>query len=364
MLQVEVPVSLSLSSDFVFSARLALTLLFCSLRYPIKPHFPSIFVLVVPPSGTRHRPDRPSLRSSGASQPSLEQSSASLLSESSISSAWSHKTKRLIPCCIDRQKQRGPVASFFVKLLCCPYEPPAKLLQFMHNALESWAYGIPFLIFTFLLLFGQPIQYLWFPKSADLVFNYLFTFTLAFFVIDIAMRCYVSPAYFVFEFFGLDYRYDAEGRRRPRPRAGGLKGGWGDSTIKIGSFMFWCDVVSTLTLLYDISWINNSLLERTESTIFVDVLGVAVSVTATATTCSYVFLFQFFKTATWICVLFLTLHSFALYFTLALCYVTIDGERISKRFRTHREGHWFAGSCGSYRPYSALHPSHNDCQDI
>lgn len=147
----------------------------------------------------------------------------------------------------------------------------------MCKTLESWVYGVPFLFFTLLLLFGESVQYLWCPKSSDLAFNYLYTIGFAFFGIDVVMRCYVSPAYFVFEFFGLDYRFDAQGTRRPRPPPGGLKGGWGESVIKIGSFMFWCDVISTLTLLYDISWINTGLLERAEVTIPVDVLGVAVS---------------------------------------------------------------------------------------
>mmetsp|Transcript_20576 Transcript_20576/g.44963 ORF Transcript_20576/g.44963 Transcript_20576/m.44963 type:complete len:1245 (+) Transcript_20576:360-4094(+) len=232
--------------------------------------------VAMPPSVTRRRPGRTSLRSSGASQPSLEPSSASVISDSSWSSAWSHKARRLIPCCIDRHKQRGPVASFFVKLLCCPYEPTPKILKYMRNTLESWFYGVPFLFFTLLLLFGESIQYLWCPKSADLAFNYLYTIGFAFFIIDVVMRCYVSPAYFVFEFCGLDYRFDAQGTRRPRPPPGGLKGGWGESFIKIGSFMFWCDIISTVTLLYDITWINTGLLERTGVTIPVDVLGVAI----------------------------------------------------------------------------------------
>ena len=169
------------------------------------------------------------------------------------------------------------MATFLVKLLCCPYEPPAKLLEYMRIVISSWGYGIPFLLFTVLLLFGEPVQYLWFPKQADVVFNYLYTFAFAFFVIDIAMRCYVSPPYFVFEIFGRDYRYDAQGRRKPRPPAGGIKSGWGENCIKVGSFMFWCDVLSTLTLLYDISWVNPLLEERVELTVPVNAVGVAVS---------------------------------------------------------------------------------------
>ena len=226
---------------------------------------------------TRRRPARPSIRSSGGSQASLTPSSASNLSDTSSWSSWSHRARLLFPCCIDRHKKRGPVATFLIKLLCCPYEPPAKLLEYMRIVISSWGYGIPFLLFTVLLLFGEPVQYLWFPKQADVVFNYLYTFAFAFFVIDIAMRCYVSPPYFVFEIFGRDYRYDAQGRRKPRPPAGGIKSGWGENCIKIGSFMFWCDVLSTLTLIYDISWVNPLLEERVELTVPVNAVGVAVS---------------------------------------------------------------------------------------
>ena len=235
------------------------------------------FLYIVPPSVTRHRPGRPSIRSSGGSQASLTPSSASNLSDTSSWSSWSHRARQLFPCCIDRHKERGPVATFLIKLLCCPYEPPSKLLEYMRIVISSWGYGIPFLFFTVLLLFGEPVQYLWFPKQADVAFNYLYTFAFAFFVIDIAMRCYVSPQYFVFEVFGLDYRHDAQGRRKPRPPTGGIRSGWGGTFIKIGSFMFWCDVLSTLTLLYDISWINVGLEERTELTVPVNAAGVAVS---------------------------------------------------------------------------------------
>lgn len=41
--------------------------------------------------------------------------------------------------------------------------------------------------------------------------------------------------------------------------------------------MFWCDVLSTLTLLYDISWVNILLEERVELTVPVNAVGVAVS---------------------------------------------------------------------------------------
>lgn len=247
-----------------------------SHQFPPSPFLISL-LLEVPPSVTRLRPGRPSLRSSGESQPSLAPSSASNLSDTSSWSSWSHRAKRLIPCCLDRHKERGPVATFIVRLLCCPYEPPPKTVQYMRSISQSWAYGIPFLFFTLLLLFGESVQNLWCPKSSDVAFDYLFTIGFAFFVIDVAMRCYVSPAYFVFEFFGMDCRYDAQGRRKPRPPPGGLRDGWGNSFIKVGSFMFWCDVVSTLTLLYDISWINGALQERMEVAIPVNSFGVVVS---------------------------------------------------------------------------------------
>ena len=91
-------------------------------------------------------------------------------------------------------------------------------------------------IFTILLLFGVPIQNLCIPKAGDQVFDVLYTLAFAFFVVDIAIRLQAEPSYFTARCLG--------------------KGCGDESYFAFGSFMMWCDLISTATLLYDISFIN------------------------------------------------------------------------------------------------------------
>ena len=54
------------------------------------------------------------------------------------------------------------------------------------------------------------------------------------------VRCYTEPQYFEFNLCG--------------KTAGDAPAAWG--AFRLGSFMFWCDLISSATLLYDISFIN------------------------------------------------------------------------------------------------------------
>ncbi len=93
---------------------------------------------------------------------------------------------------------------------------------------------------TILLLFGSEIQELWFPKQADIIFNVLYVVALCVFVGDIMVRCYTEPQYFEFNLCA--------------KTVGDAPAAWG--AFRLGSFMFWCDLISSATLLYDISFIN------------------------------------------------------------------------------------------------------------
>jgi hypothetical protein len=93
------------------------------------------------------------------------------------------------------------------------------------------------IFFTTLLLFGIQLQQLWIPKKADIVCDFLYIIALAFFVFDIILRSYAEPQYFEVNCFGKS--------------AQGVLG-----NFQLGSFMFWCDILSSATLLYNISLIN------------------------------------------------------------------------------------------------------------
>lgn len=126
----------------------------------------------------------------------------------------------------------------------CPkahwFRPSPAVIDFGAQLMASKIYKIFTAFYTIVLLFGAQFQELWIPKEGDIVCDILYCCTLAFFVSDIIMRLYIESNYFVFQRCG-------------------RKGAWGQ--CHLGSFLFWCDLLSTSTLLYDISFINQELRE-------------------------------------------------------------------------------------------------------
>ena len=120
---------------------------------------------------------------------------------------------------------------------------PADLRKnFCRRVINSRMWRSACILFTIALVFGAQVRDLFCPKAADDIFDYLFLAIIGFFTFDILMRVDVEPNYFVFRAFGRG-QMTAE-----------------DSTscmdVQLGSFIFWCEVGSTLALLYEISLIN------------------------------------------------------------------------------------------------------------
>ena len=117
-----------------------------------------------------------------------------------------------------------------------------------------------FLLFsTFLLLFGSSIQFIVVPKEGDFVFDILYTISLAVFVIDMILNVLLDPEYFACQFCV----------RREGEKC---------FSLSIGSFLFWCDVVSTLALLFNISYINRLEYEMMQIHIQLNEYGVPVRI--------------------------------------------------------------------------------------
>lgn len=112
-----------------------------------------------------------------------------------------------------------------------------------------------------LQLFGSSIQFIFFPKEADVIFDILYTIAFSVFVIDTIMNVIVKPAY-----FSVNICSD------PPPQDG-----QGSKPFGIGSFMFWCDIVSSAAILYDISYINEKSFESPTIDIQLDAYGIPVS---------------------------------------------------------------------------------------
>eukprot|EP00980_Cylindrotheca_fusiformis_P031524 scaffold26496_cov113-Cylindrotheca_fusiformis.AAC.7 len=131
--------------------------------------------------------------------------------------------------------------------------------QACYRSARSSFWKATILVATVLLLFGSPIQFMFFSKSADAVFDGLFTFAFAVFIFDMMLNISLKPDY-----LPICRQLDG-GEARVFRRRG------------IGSFMFWCDLVSSFAMLHDISYVNSRAFETPTIDIKLDEYGVPVS---------------------------------------------------------------------------------------
>jgi hypothetical protein len=161
----------------------------------------------------------------------------------------------------ERRKTR-----FLQGCLDCLRRPKGHQLRYLVHSvdriLSSFAWKSLIVVFTIVLLFGSPIQFLFTPKEADTVFDVLYTLALIVFVIDMMLNMAVDPDY-----FGCDpFRRN---RVQPFDQAKFC-------TYGIGSFRMWCDVVSTAALLFDISYINPLYYQEETLELTLDEFGLLV----------------------------------------------------------------------------------------
>lgn len=123
---------------------------------------------------------------------------------------------------------------------------------------------------TFFLLFGSPIQFLAVPQEGDVAFDALYMFGFVVFMIDVVFNAYADPGYLT-----CDPCHPRRSRRssqsstdaRHRSRS------W---SCGVGSYNFWCDLISSLGFLYDVSFINKKEFAITSLYIELDRIGVPV----------------------------------------------------------------------------------------
>mmetsp|Transcript_22930 Transcript_22930/g.37765 ORF Transcript_22930/g.37765 Transcript_22930/m.37765 type:complete len:1179 (-) Transcript_22930:80-3616(-) len=120
---------------------------------------------------------------------------------------------------------------------CLPDGKINALISLINHAV--WRYTTGF--FVFVMLFGAPIQDLFLPASADVAVDVIFTLAFVTLMLDILIRCIVDKAYFAWDRVGTSLT--------PRKTCKRFN-------THCGSFMFWCDMVGTLTFIYDLSYIN------------------------------------------------------------------------------------------------------------
>lgn len=139
--------------------------------------------------------------------------------------------------------------------------PSPGFLNVLSTIIESSIWRVIIVFNTILLLFGSEIQELWIPPAGDVAMDVLYCLALAVFAMDMFMRCYLEPKYVTVP--------------RCRKKESAQNSAWG--RCQLGSFLFWCDLVSTMTLLYNISFIYppGSAIETID--IKLNVIGIPVS---------------------------------------------------------------------------------------
>ena len=93
--------------------------------------------------------------------------------------------------------------------------------------MDHWTVTTTMMIVTLYALFGDDIKIAFFSKSADEIFNVITTLALALFVVEITLNALSQQNYF-------------------------------------NSFYFWLDVISTISLITDITWIWYSIIGEQE----------------------------------------------------------------------------------------------------
>ena len=170
------------------------------------------------------------------------------------------RTNPLVACC-----QKIPLPEF----LRDPFERQYFFLVVITSPL--WRFLMCLCIL--LMLFGSPVQHLWCDPKYDAAFDVLHTIAFCVFCLDIILRILVVPGYISFKYKSLMHQFNWKKRRYSRVDEDLEK--WGK--IDIGSFLFWCDVISTACLLYEISYVNKSQNKIHTVDIRLDAFGIPVS---------------------------------------------------------------------------------------
>jgi hypothetical protein len=133
-----------------------------------------------------------------------------------------------------------------------------KWLTIFYNITKTTIWKIIHIIFSVILLFGPAVQSLIADMGylGDLIFDVLRSLMLVFFLTDMTTRCITEYDYFMFALCKRRKDGVSSTSTTAAARISNNKGDGSDLTFAIGSFLFWCDAISTASILYDLSFIN------------------------------------------------------------------------------------------------------------
>lgn len=137
------------------------------------------------------------------------------------------------------------------------YQPDTnrpRWLNRWYQSSQSTAWKVLYIFFSLFLLFGPPIQALTVDRAGDIVFEVLRNMMLVFFVSDMVLKCLTEKEYFE---CACGHGKEANGATAAAATVGAEGKDLGIvSCCSFGSFLFWCDLISTFAILFDLSYIN------------------------------------------------------------------------------------------------------------
>jgi class 3 adenylate cyclase len=120
--------------------------------------------------------------------------------------------------------------------------------MFFVRVVSSTFWRVLLIVFTIILFFGAEFRTLVLPKEADPYMDGIFTVVLVVFLVDIGMRIDVEPNYFSIHLYCC----------HSAPHEEKSIHGSCSNSCHFGSFIFYCELLSTLVLLSEISYVNTA----------------------------------------------------------------------------------------------------------
>mmetsp|Transcript_19347 Transcript_19347/g.41657 ORF Transcript_19347/g.41657 Transcript_19347/m.41657 type:complete len:1150 (+) Transcript_19347:227-3676(+) len=153
---------------------------------------------------------------------------------------------------------------------------PARRRKVFKRTLKSTPWRLLIIVCSLILLFGGQVRTLAFEEPADLVFDIIFIGIFCIFIIDIALRIDAEDNYFKFSMGGC-CKPKEDNSQPAAARARTDQSGWGDCNFRFGSFLFFCELASTLALFHEISYIHQQNFDELRIDIRLDAAGIPVS---------------------------------------------------------------------------------------
>jgi hypothetical protein len=139
--------------------------------------------------------------------------------------------------------------------------------MFFVRVVSSTFWRVLLIVFTIILFFGAEFRTLVLPKEADPYMDGIFTVVLVVFLVDIGMRIDVEPNYFSIHLYCC----------HSAPHEEKSIHGSCSNSCHFGSFIFYCELLSTLVLLSEISYVNTAKFSEQTLHIVLNRFGVPVS---------------------------------------------------------------------------------------